>query len=387
MRGHWRQLSAALALTLGLLIVTTGPAAACGGLVAPNGAIRLDRATTLVAWHGGVEQYMTSFTYEGDVSNLGWIVPLPTVPDKIQEGGAWTLQRLLREAQPPAPQVFDAAGAASTAASATVVETAQVEALNISVLRGDGQGVINWATSNGFAMSAGVSAHILAYALGSPIFMAVKYDTSRAQQRHQLTGDGSPVLITMHTAHIWVPLEVLALDNQPVNADLFFLTDTPIYASDLDAVAGHSSVGETIPTAPGFVVKFQEPMNPSLYHDLSTDRNMGWVRPDGYFTYLALNSTESQVNYDLGIGADGVVRLAPFGTAPMAVVDNAVKHAPPGWVPRLPLGASNLLWLILAALIGVALVVALRRWLLGSAKPAVAAPPLPVISVNDDPAP
>src|SRR2546423_424064 len=77
------------------------PAAACGGLVAPNGAIRLARATTLVAWKDGVEHYMTSFAYAGTgFDDFGWIVPLPTVPDKVEEGGGWTLQRLNRETHP-----------------------------------------------------------------------------------------------------------------------------------------------------------------------------------------------------------------------------------------------------------------------------------------------
>jgi len=47
------------------------PALACGGLVAPNGAVRLSRATTFVAWHDGIERYLTAFTYQGNVSNVG----------------------------------------------------------------------------------------------------------------------------------------------------------------------------------------------------------------------------------------------------------------------------------------------------------------------------
>src|SRR5436305_1468634 len=74
--------------------------AACGGLIAPNGAIRLSRATTLVAWHDGVEHYLTSFSYQGQASSFGWIVPLPAVPAKVEEGGDWTLQRLFRETHP-----------------------------------------------------------------------------------------------------------------------------------------------------------------------------------------------------------------------------------------------------------------------------------------------
>src|SRR5213082_2212161 len=100
---------AILVSALALFVLQTQAAFACGGLVAPNGAIRLSRATTLVAWHDGIEHYMTSFTYEGDVSNLGWIVPLPAVPLKIEEGGAWTLQRLFRETHPVPHELFFAA--------------------------------------------------------------------------------------------------------------------------------------------------------------------------------------------------------------------------------------------------------------------------------------
>src|SRR5690348_17714131 len=78
-------------------ILQARSAFACGGLVAPDGDVRLARATTMVAWHNGIEHYMTSFTYQGNTAGLGWIVPLPAVPLKIEAGGAWTLQRLFRE--------------------------------------------------------------------------------------------------------------------------------------------------------------------------------------------------------------------------------------------------------------------------------------------------
>src|SRR5258708_890026 len=92
---------AAAAVPAASLALFAVPAAACGGLVAPNGAIRLSRATTMVDWHDGVEHYMTSFSYQGqNVSDFGWIVPLPTVPEKVEEGGGWTLQRLSRETHP-----------------------------------------------------------------------------------------------------------------------------------------------------------------------------------------------------------------------------------------------------------------------------------------------
>jgi hypothetical protein len=347
-------LVAALGLSLGL----AAPALACGGLVAPDGAVRLGRATTLVAFHDGIEHYLTSFTYEGTEQNVGWIVPLPAAPDTVQDGGAWTLQRLQREVQPPEPT----AGVAESTAAApvSVILQTTVEALNITVVKGSGQAVVDWATGNGFALNNDVRSHLLTYAQASPYFMAAKFDTSILRQRHETQGDGTPLLITMHLAHPWVPLEVLALDGQQVQADLFFLTDMALNTSDLAATVGQSPLNSTVGNAAGFTVTFQEPMNASLYHDLSTDRNMGWVRSDGWLTELSLNAPAEQVTYDLGITDRGVIRLAPFGSAPMSIGGGDTT---PTWLPRLPIGAPQigLALVLIATIITVAIVAGRRR--------------------------
>src|SRR5260370_28441677 len=257
----------------GLFALQALPALGCGGLVAPNGSVRLSRATTLVAWHDGVERYLTSFSYQGDFSHLGWIVPLPAVPLKIEEGGAWTLQRLALETH-PVVRTLGAETKAAPSDSATVLQQVKIEALNITVIKGNGQEIVNWATSNDFFLNTETKDHLLAYAKGSPIFLAAKYDTSAAKVRGLLQGDGTPILITMRTEHIWVPLEVLAIEGQQVQADLYLLTDQPVYTTDLDAMVGQSSVGSEVPGAPGFVLSFQEKMTATLYHGLSTDRNM-----------------------------------------------------------------------------------------------------------------
>ena len=163
----------AAAATLAVFLTQALPAAACGGLIAPNGAIRLERATTLVAWHDGVERYMTSFSYTGEADSFGWIVPLPAVPDKVEEGGGWTLQRLFRETHPQR-FVLDFAGAQTANAPAEVLQQVKVRALDITVLRGSGQAVLDWAAGNGFAIDAETRAHVLQYAKGSPVFMAAK---------------------------------------------------------------------------------------------------------------------------------------------------------------------------------------------------------------------
>src|SRR2546421_12682221 len=112
----------AAAATLAVFLTQALPAAACGGLIAPNGAIRLEKATTLVAWHDGVERYLTSFSYNGEASSFGWVVPLPAVPEEGGEGGGWTLQRLFRETHPQ-PQILSLqfAAGSKTADSAIVL--------------------------------------------------------------------------------------------------------------------------------------------------------------------------------------------------------------------------------------------------------------------------
>jgi hypothetical protein len=186
------------------------------------------------------------------------------------------------------------------------------------------------------------------YAQGSPIFMAAKYDTAAAQARGQQSGDGAPVLITMRTPHPWVPLEVLALDGQIVHADLYFLTDQPLNTTALAAAAGQSAVGSLVGGAQGLRVAFQERMTPALYHDLSTDRNMSWVRSGSWLTYVALDAPSESVTYDLSVTPDGVMSLSHFGDSPNA--SRASANALPGWLPRLPLGAPEALLLLAFAL-------------------------------------
>ncbi|HEY2703366.1 MAG TPA: DUF2330 domain-containing protein [Candidatus Dormibacteraeota bacterium] len=318
-----RRLLAGAALAAVLAAVTAVPAAACGGLVAPNGAVRLAQATTFVAWKDGVEHYTTSFAYQGDVPQLGWIVPLPAVPDRVEEAGAWTLQRLEREAHPPPPFRAEAAPVAAQGAPAEVLQKTRIEALDITVLRGSGQAVVRWCTQNAFTLPDETRAHILAYASTSPIFMAARYDVNAARQHGQFQGDGTPVLITMRTPRLWVPLEVLANANDPTVADLFLLTDQR-----------PSSASTQI--APGFTLQLQEQMSPQLQHDLASDRNMGWVPQTGWLSYLALSAPGRSVTYDMTVSPAGAMRLAAMGAGPAAAPPPVVRPQTAAPAPPAP---------------------------------------------------
>ena len=343
----------AAAASLAIFLTQALPAAACGGLIAPNGAIRLERATTLVAWHDGVERYMTSFSYTGEADSFGWIVPLPAVPEKVEEGGGWTLQRLNRETHPQPLFALDFAAARPTSVQAEVLQQVKVRALDITVLRGSGQAVLDWAAENGFAIDAETRAHVIQYAKGSPVFMAAKYNAQRAKLQRLISGDGAPVLITMNIPHPWIPFEVLAAGQQ-VQADLYLLSDKPVNTSEWRALLGVSGVGSRVQGAEGFSLAFQEKMTDSLYRDLSSDKNMGWVRRDSWLTYLTLNASDDKVTYDMSVTPMGIVKVAPFGTKPMAIVDGKTDANRLLDAPTAPMGTGMTL-LVLGIVIAAAL--------------------------------
>src|SRR2546425_12738694 len=90
-------------LPAGLLavLVAAAPALACGGLIGPNGAVNLLRTTTFVGYEQGIEHYVTAFKFEGGGGAFGSLTPLPGIPSSVEKGGDWTLQRLIRETEPP----------------------------------------------------------------------------------------------------------------------------------------------------------------------------------------------------------------------------------------------------------------------------------------------
>ena len=98
-----RRLPAALAASILTSALVAAPTVACGGLIGPNGAVNLLRTTTFVGYHEGIEHYVTAFAFAGGGGAFGSITPLPGIPSSVEKGGDWTLQRLIRETDPPAP--------------------------------------------------------------------------------------------------------------------------------------------------------------------------------------------------------------------------------------------------------------------------------------------
>ena len=207
-----------------VLLITAGPALACGGLIGPNGAVNLLRTTTFAGYHDGVEHYVTAFQFAGGGGAFGSIVPLPDVPTSVERGGDWTLQRLVRETDPPTFRLE----AAAAAGDAEVLLQTRIDALDITILRGGGAEIGKWATEHGFRLPPDAPEVLDFYANRSPIFMAASFDADAARERGQQIGDGTPVHLTIPTDEPWVPLRILGLGKvagETVQADVYLLTD------------------------------------------------------------------------------------------------------------------------------------------------------------------
>jgi hypothetical protein len=286
-------LAAAVAATSIGLVAAAGPAGACGGLVGENGTIQLTKTTTLAAYHDGVERYVTSFQFSGEGEEVGSIVPLPDVPTDVVRGGDWTLQRLAQEVAPP--NKLRAAGAladTATSAAAEVLLETKIDALDITVLRGGGDEVGRWARDNGFLLTPDAPEVLDFYASRSQVFMAARFDASRAAELGQSAGDGTPIMLTIPTDAPWVPLRILSLgldESRFVEADVFLLTD-----DEPDLLAG----------GPGLTLDRSEPASPPLLEDLRSDVGMEWVPDDMWLTYLQVGTEARDLDYDLAISAD-----------------------------------------------------------------------------------
>src|SRR6266511_1480325 len=182
-----RRTSAGLLALLVMVLLAAQPAWACGGLVGDGGTVQLARTTTLAGYHDGVEHYLTSFTYSGGGARFGAITPLPGVPSDVRKGGEWSLQRLVLETQPQLQALDGAefAAAARASAPAEVLLKTRVDALDVTILRGGGKAVGDWARKHGFGLSVDAPEVLDFYAARSPIFMATSFDARAASARGQ----------------------------------------------------------------------------------------------------------------------------------------------------------------------------------------------------------
>jgi hypothetical protein len=294
------------AVVVGLFVagVVAGPALACGGLVAPNGAVNLLRTSTLAAYSDGIEHYVTSFEFTGQGgAKFGSIVPLPGIPSNVRKGGAWTLQRLQQETQPPAPETITLQGAAldESAGAAKVLVEKDIAALDVTVLQGGADAVGKWAEANEFFLPPDSPEVLQFYAARSPIFMAVEYDVKEAEERDLQSGDGTPVHVSIPTPNPWVPLRILGLGKDKaelIQADVYLLTERkPAMLPEPGA---------------GMKLEVSEEASSLLLSDLRSDRGMKWLpKKNMWLSYLKIDTLAGKLTNDLAIDASGADQPSP----------------------------------------------------------------------------
>jgi hypothetical protein len=287
-----RRVIAAAALALPVVAFAAQPAGACGGLVGENGTIQLTRTTTLAAYTGGIERYVTAFEFTGQGAEVGSIVPLPDIPTEVTRAGDWTLQRLVQEVAPPQPEALLAADAgAATATSARVVLETQIDALDITVLEGGADEVGQWAVDHGFLLTPDAPEVLDFYARRSPVFMAARFNAQRAGELGQSAGDSTPIMATIPTDDPWVPVHILGLGlpaDRTVEADVFLLTDEK---------------PELLAGGPGLTLERGVQASDQLLADLRSDVNMEWVPQQMWLTHMTLNAPAAELDYDLAVSA------------------------------------------------------------------------------------
>jgi Uncharacterized protein conserved in bacteria (DUF2330) len=318
-----RRTSVGLFALLVVVLLAAQPAWACGGLVGEGGTVQLARTTTLAGYHDGVEHYLTSFSYSGGGARFGAITPLPGVPSDVRKGGEWSLQRLVLETQPQleALAAGDSAAGARAAAPAEVLLKTRVDALDVTILRGGGKAVGDWARKHGFGLSVDAPEVLDFYAARSPIFMATSFDARAASARGQQLGEGTPIHLTIPTSDAWVPLRILGLGHQPseaVQADLYLLTDRRPALLPAPADGG----------ARGVALERSQPASERLLADLRADKGMGWIpASDMWLTYLRIDATAGELTHDLAVDSSGRGRPDPVA-AGLADAEAAPLPAP-----------------------------------------------------------
>ena len=340
-----------VATVFSITMGVAAPALACGGLVNPNGTVSLVKTTTLAAYVDGVEHYITNFEFAGGGAEFGSIVPLPGIPSKVTRAGDWTLQRLVREVQPPVARAFNLSGAGTDAESApaeVILET-RIDALDITILKGGGDAVGEWAIDNGFTLTPDTPEMLDFYAARSPVFMAARFDPSKAASLEQSVGDGTPIHLAIPTPNPWVPLRILTLglgENAPVEADVFLLTE---------------NLPELLPKpvspdfGSGMVLERNERASQDLLTDLSSDKGMGWLPTDDmWFSYLRIDTTAGELQHDLAIDASGVGEPSPLAAGLVDPLQEQLPDSAPG-------SATPKVWAWIAALIALWGAIAFRN--------------------------
>ena len=341
---HSKRAFAGLAwASLGLLAAPI-TASACGGAISNDPNYHVTESATMVAFHNGVEHYLTTFAYNATDLATGWLLPVPARP-QVEKGDATVLNQFADETERyrSTSQFHFGFGAA---APAHVIDYTRIDSLGLTTLAGTGDGVLQWCSEQGFHVDTETASHIRTYANATQLFLAARYEAAPAAPSPS-SGPGAtqsptlpsqpvasvPILLTMQVDHPWVPLELLAphAGNAPSIA-VYLITDNRL--DDGEHLLGGAKLDDIIAGSSGLRVDASEPLPGPARDSIAGLKGMSWFPSSAWLTSLSLDATTA-VDYDLTVTSDNVIRLASFGTDPSAAANN---QPAPRFTPSVDLG-------------------------------------------------
>ena len=142
----------------------------------------------------------------------------------------------------------------------------RIDSLDVTILKGGGKSVGEWAEAQGFTLTEDTPETLEYYSRRSPFFMAAKFDATAAVAQGFTSGDGTPVHLTMPMDRPWVPLHILATGSRPRSRGRRRL---PAHRREAQAARG-----------PGPRARALGAASDLLLDDLRSDKGMEWVPED-----------------------------------------------------------------------------------------------------------
>lgn len=226
----------------------------------------------IVTWKDGTETLVIASSLDSESQKLGWIIPLPSVPDTIEKATPGTLKTLAFALQPTIthdlyleckmsvilltvvllllatvlfyrqgfrdlllllailfvlsaalfPAGMSASGGHAMARAAHVEKTVRVGAYAISILRsGHTDGLTQWLSANGFApVPASAQKTVSDYIREGWVFAAI----ALSRQEHG-ANTPHPIRMTFKTEKPVYPMRLTALAGGSTDLDLFVIAD------------------------------------------------------------------------------------------------------------------------------------------------------------------
>ena len=269
---------------------------ACGGLIGPNGAVNLLRTTTLAGYHDGEEHYVTAFQFAGGGGAFGSLTPLPGVPSKVEKGGDWTLQRLVRETEPRARiRLFRRRRRAAAARPRCSWRSASTRSTSRSCGAAPTRSAAGRRTtaSGSRRMRPRCSSSTPSGRRSSSRRCSTR-TRPRSAARRSATARRSTSRSRPTTRGSRCGSSRLGKTGEErVEADVYLLNDQR--PALLPAPTGDN----------GLTLLNDEPASESLLADLHSDRGMGWVPSSAWLTKVRIDASASQLAFDLAIDASG----------------------------------------------------------------------------------